>query len=125
MCISQKFYFCKHCGNLIGLVLNKGVPLVCCGEQMEALEPNSVEASQEKHIPQVKIEGNNIFVTIGSIEHPMTAEHYISFIYLETENGGQRKCVKGLPKAEFSIINDKPIAVYAYCNLHGLWKYKI
>lgn len=122
MCSDQKFYICKHCGNLIGLVLNKGVPLVCCGEEMTELVANTVEASKEKHIPVVEIKEGIVTVKIGSVPHPMEEAHHIDFVYLETKNGGQRKCLKSEPETEFALINDEAIAVYAYCNLHGLWK---
>ena len=127
MCSKQKFFICKHCGNLIGLIDNKGVPMVCCGEKMTELIPNTVEASVEKHLPVVTVLGNKIEVAIGSIPHPMEEEHYIDFIYVETVHGGQRKCLKvgDAPKAVFSLEDDEPIAVYAYCNLHGLWKTEI
>jgi len=130
MCGKQNFYLCKHCGNLIGLVLNGKTPLICCGEKMALLVPNTAEASQEKHLPLVSVENGIICAQAGSLAHPQTEEHHISFIYLETENGGQRKCVAlepaGLkPAAKFAVVDDKPIAVYAYCNLHGLWKTEI
>lgn len=122
MVTNPKFYYCKHCGNLIGLVLNKGVPLVCCGEDMTELVPNTVEASKEKHVPVVKINGNVVTVLVGSVPHPMEEAHHIDFIYIETKNGGQRKGLNTDPKAEFVLIDDEVIAAYAYCNLHGLWK---
>jgi len=121
---AQKFFICIHCGNLIGMVLNKGIPLVCCGEKMTELVPNTVEASQEKHLPVIKADGNNILVSVGEIPHPMEEAHYISFVYLETKNGGQRKSLKAgdEPVVRFSLVDDEPAAVYAYCNIHGLWK---
>jgi len=127
MCRKQKFFICKHCGNLIGLIENKGVPMVCCGEKMTELIPNTVEASVEKHLPVVSVLGNKIEVAIGSIPHPMEEAHHIDFVYVETECGGQRKSLKvgQAPKVVFSFEEDKPIAVYAYCNLHGLWKTEI
>ena len=118
----QKFFICKHCKNLLGLIDNHGVPLVCCGEKMAELHPNTVEASAEKHIPIVKRTGSCITVDVGSVLHPMAPEHNIQFIYLETGKGGQRKNPVGEPKAVFEIVDDEPIAVYEYCNLHGLWK---
>ena len=123
----QKFYICHHCGNLAGLINEKGAPMVCCGEKMSELVPNSVEASSEKHLPDVKVSGNTVTVQVGSALHPMEAEHSIKFIYLETELGGQRKACKagGEPKQSFSLTDDKPVAVYAYCNLHGLWKTEV
>ena len=122
MC-DTSFYICKHCGNLIGVIHNSGVPMVCCGENMQRLEANTVEASAEKHLPVASIDGDALTVNIGSAAHPMAEEHHIEWVYLQTETGGQRKClaVGAEPKATFALGGDKPIAVYAYCNLHGLW----
>jgi superoxide reductase len=127
MVSNQKFFICKKCGNLIGLVLNKGVPLVCCGEEMTELVANTVEASREKHIPVVTIIGNTVLVEVGSVPHPMEDKHYIQWIYLETKQGGQRKCLAPgeAPKAAFTLDNDEVKAVYEYCNIHGLWKTEI
>lgn len=127
MCQNQKFFVCDHCGNLVGLIHNKGVPVVCCGEKMKELVPNTAEASSEKHLPVVEVSGNDVTVSVGSTFHPMEESHHISFIYLETQHGGQRKCLKILqvPKLNFTLVDDKPIAVYAYCNKHGLWKTEI
>ncbi len=124
---SQKFFRCKHCGNFIGLINNAGVPLKCCGENMEELVANTTEASHEKHLPVVTVEGDAISVNVGSVNHPMDEPHYIAFIYIETENGGQRKTQHpGSPaQATFKLVDDKAIAAYAYCNLHGLWKTNI
>jgi len=121
----QKFFLCKHCGNLVGLVDNAGVPLVCCGEQMAELTPNTVDASKEKHVPTVKVSGNEVAVEVGSAPHPMLAEHHIPWVYLQTDQGGQRKNLSAPaePKVRFALTdNDRPVAVFAYCNLHGLWK---
>jgi len=122
-----KFFVCKHCGNFVGFIENKGVPLVCCGEKMVALVPNTTEASNEKHLPQVSVSGNMVNVTVGSVPHPMEEAHYITFIYLETESGGQNKVLKPgeEPKHSFCLVDDKPVAAYEYCNLHGLWKTEI
>ena len=120
----QKFFLCKHCGNLIGMINNSGIPMVCCGEKMIELTANIEDASKEKHVPVVKIEENKVEVMVGSVPHPMTPEHSIQWIYLQTDQGGQRKSLegKGSPSATFCIYNEKPVAVFAYCNLHGLWK---
>jgi superoxide reductase len=109
---------------MVGLVHDKGVPLVCCGEKMTELVPNTVEASVEKHLPVITSMENGISVQVGSVLHPMEEEHHITFVYIETERGGQRKSLKvgGEPSVSFSFLDDKPVAVYAYCNLHGLWK---
>jgi len=124
MCGEQKFFICKHCGNLVGLIFDNDVPMMCCGEKMAELAPNTTEASTEKHLPAVSVSGDSISVAIGSVPHPMEEAHHISFVYVETECGGQRKCLclGDAPSVAFSFTDDKPIAVYAYCNLHGLWK---
>lgn len=123
-----KFMVCKKCGNMVGMLQDAGVPMMCCGEKMEELLPNTEDASVEKHVPEVTVDGNKISVVVGSVIHPMTEAHYIGWIYLETKNGGQRQAlpVTGEPKAEFLVADgDAPVAVYAYCNLHGLWKKEI
>ena len=120
----QKFFSCQHCGNMVGLIGKQGAPLVCCGEKMTELVPNTAEASEEKHLPAVTVSGDSISVQVGSVLHPMTEEHSIKFVFVETESGGQRKVLKvgDEPKLNFSFSNDKPIAVFAYCDMHGLWK---
>lgn len=122
-----KFYICKHCGNIVGLIHNAGVPLVCCGEKMSELVPNTTEGATEKHLPVVEMDGNIVKVSVGSVEHPSTEEHYIAWVYLETAHGGQRKAIKpgDKPEVSFALQDDELIAVYAYCNLHGLWKTEI
>lgn len=121
--MKSKFYICRHCGNLIEIINNSGVPVVCCGEAMEELKPNTVEASGEKHLPVVSVEGDVLRVNVGSVDHPMLDEHYIEWIYVETENGSLRKKLNPgeKPCAEFDLNGEKAVAVYAYCNLHGLW----
>ena len=123
----QKFYLCKHCGNMIGLIEDKGVPMTCCGEEMTELVANTEEAIVEKHLPEVTMSGNNMSVQVGSMPHPMEEAHHIMFVYVETERGGQRKCFRigEEPQLCFSFTDDKPLAVYAYCNLHGMWKTEI
>ena len=121
---NQKFFRCKKCGNLVGLIQNAGVPLVCCGEPMEELVPNTTDASAEKHVPVVTASGDKITVKIGSAPHPMIKEHLIKWIYLQTKLGGQRKALWDgqAPEVTFSLVNDEAVAAFAYCNLHGLWK---
>ena len=119
----KKFCICRHCGNIIGMIKDAGVPVVCCGEKMEVLAPNTVEASGEKHLPSVKVEDGVVSVNVGSVDHPMLPEHFIEWIYVQTENGGMRRGLKpgDAPSASFCLGTEKPVAVYAYCNLHGLW----
>lgn len=122
MCAS-KFYICEHCGNIVGMVHDSGVPVVCCGQKMTRLEPGTVEASHEKHIPIVSVENGSVKVNIGSVPHPMIDEHFIQWVYLQTDRGGQRKCLSpgDAPEVSFALADEKPVAVFAYCNLHGLW----
>ena len=123
MC-ENRFYICEKCGNIVGLVHDGGVPMMCCGQKMKKLEAGVVEASHEKHIPVVSVEGNVVRVSVGSVTHPMSEEHHIAWVYLQTNRGGQRKCldVTGAPEVVFALVDETPVAVYAYCNLHGLWK---
>ena len=124
MTCGTRFFYCKHCGNIIGMIHNSGVPVVCCGEKMEELIPGTVDAAKEKHVPVITKKCSKVTVAVGEVEHPMEEKHYIQWIYLQTEKGGQRKCLKpgDAPVAVFSLTDDKAIAAYAYCNLHGLWK---
>lgn len=124
----QKFFICKQCGNVIGLINNSGVPIECCGEKTTELIANTTDAAKEKHVPVVITEDNKITVKIGSIPHPMTQEHHISWVYIQTEKSGQRKNldVKGEPVATFLLTpDDKMEIAFAYCNLHGLWKAEV
>lgn len=127
MTSKTNFYICNKCGNIVEKIHDSGAPLVCCGEKMTRIEAGVVEASREKHIPVVKVEGSIVSVDVGSVEHPMAEEHSILWIYLETDKGGYRKHLKPgeAPKAVFTVTDEKPVAVYAYCNLHGLWKAEI
>ena len=125
---NTKFYICEMCGNIVEKVHNSGVPVVCCGQKMKALEAGVTEASREKHIPVVEYSGSTVKVIVGSALHPMSEEHSITWIYLETDKGGQRKELSptDAPEASFALTyGEKPIAAYAYCNLHGLWKAEI
>ena len=121
--MATKFYKCRHCGNVIEKIVDSKVPVVCCGEKMEELVPNTVEASVEKHLPVVtRIDDCSIKVEVGSVAHPMLPEHHIAFIYVETENGGIRVNLSDKPEAVICTCSSRLIAVYEYCNLHGLWK---
>jgi len=112
---------------MVGMILKAGVPLECCGDEMKELVPNTVDASKEKHVPVVTRDGGKITVSVGSVPHPMQSDHYISFVYVETKDGGQRKSLEvgASPTVEFAFVDDEPVAVYAYCNLHGLWKCEV
>ncbi len=123
-----KFYKCVHCGNIAIKVVDSGVPLVCCGEPMVELVPDTTDAALEKHVPALTREGNKIHVNIGSVDHPMTPEHYIQFICLVKDEGYDIHPLSDsdAPATDFFIgEGERPIAVYEYCNLHGLWKLDI
>ncbi len=123
--MEQRFFICEHCGNIIAMVKSSGVPVVCCGQNMKELIPGTTDASLEKHVPVFEVRDNKVFVTVGEVAHPMTQEHHIEWISIQTNNGNQRKGLKPgqEPKAVFALCDgDKVEAVYAYCNLHSLWK---
>jgi superoxide reductase len=123
-----KFYRCEKCGNIVALVENGGGTLVCCGEPMKELVANTTDAATEKHVPVVEVSGSTVTVTVGSVIHPMTEEHHIAWIALETNQGIQCKALNhtGEPKAVFSLAaGEKAVAAYEYCNLHGLWKKEV
>ena len=123
--MEQKFYICEHCGNIVAMVKNAGVPVMCCGQKMTEIVPGTTDAAVEKHIPVYQVEGNLVKVRVGSVEHPMLPEHYIEWVSLQTRQGNQRKALHPGDKPEvcFALCEgDQVEAVYAYCNLHSLWK---
>lgn len=123
--MEMKFYQCPVCGKIIAMVKATPVPTMCCGRPMAEIVPGTTDASIEKHVPCYTVEGGRVDVTVGSQIHPMTAEHYIEWIAIQTKSGNQRKALSpdSEPKASFLIDEgDEVVAVYAYCNLHSLWK---
>ena len=123
--MEQKFYICEHCGNIVTKVKDAGVPVMCCGQKMKELIPGTTVAATEKHIPVYSVEGNLVKVQVGSVAHPMLPEHYIEWVFLQTAQGTQCKKLKPgeAPQASFALCEGDTVeAVYAYCNLHGLWK---
>lgn len=122
--MEQKFLKCSHCGNIVAVVHETKVPVMCCGQKMEQIIPGTVEASREKHIPVFEVKDNIVIVNVGSIDHPMVEEHFIEWVSVQTKYGNQRKQLKPGqdPKVYFALCEgDEVEAVYAYCNLHGLW----
>lgn len=120
----MKIYKCKKCGNIIVTIKEKCDMLSCCGEGMVELKANSVDAALEKHVPVVEIDNNVVVATCGEVMHPMTDEHYIEFMLMETNKGYSIKYLNAgdEPKCKFDLSDDEELkAVYAYCNLHGLW----
>lgn len=123
--MEMKFYQCAHCGQIIAIVKATGVPVMCCGEPMKELVAGTTDAAVEKHVPAYEVKDGVVEVTVGEVEHPMLEEHYIEWIALHTKQGNQRKALKpgDAPKACFCLCEgDEVEAVYAYCNLHSLWK---
>lgn len=123
--MEMKFYICKHCGNIVAMVKSSGAPVMCCGQKMSELVPGTTDAAVEKHVPVFEIKDNKVLVTVGSVEHPMLDEHYIEWIAVQTTAGNQRKMLKpgDKPQACFALCDGEEVeAVYAYCNLHSLWK---
>ena len=123
--MEMEFYRCKHCGQIVAVVKKTGAPLVCCGEKMEKIVPGTTDASVEKHVPVYEVKGNVVTVTVGAAAHPMLPEHYIEWVSLQTKFGNQRKALNPGDKPEvcFALCEgDEVEAVYAYCNLHSLWK---
>lgn len=120
-----KFLKCEHCGNIVEMIEDKGVPVVCCGQRMTELVAGTSDGAREKHVPVYEVNGNTVLVKVGEVAHPMIPEHYIEWIVLQTKNGAQRRELKPgeKPEAIFALCEgDEVVAVYAYCNLHGLWK---
>lgn len=123
--MEQKFYICKHCGNIIAYVKNAGVKVSCCGEEMQEIVPGTTDAAREKHVPVYSVENGTVKVNVGEIDHPMAPEHFIEWVSLQTKFGNQRKQLNpgDAPSVTFAVSDGGEVeAVYAYCNLHGLWK---
>ena len=123
--MEQKFLKCNVCGNLVEQINATAVPIMCCGQPMMELKAGTTDGAAEKHVPIYEVNGNVVTVKVGSVEHPMTPEHYIQWIDIQTTGGIQRVNLtpNDKPEATFTINEgDEVIAVYEYCNLHGLWK---
>lgn len=121
----MKIYRCAHCGQIIAVVKDTGIPMLCCGDEMKELIPGTTDAAVEKHVPVYEVNGNTLCVFVGSVMHPMLPEHYIEWIAVNTKSGVQFRELKpaGEPKACFALNEGDTVeAVYAYCNLHSLWK---
>ena len=119
-----EFLKCNHCGQIVKKVVDKGISVVCCGEKMTKIEPNTVDASKEKHVPVVEINKNIVTVKVGEVDHPMLEAHYIEWIIIETNQGSYKYNLKpgDAPVAKFILRdNEEFVAAYEHCNLHGLW----
>ena len=118
----MKIFKCNKCGNIVELMEDgKGV-LTCCGDAMVEVVPNTEDAAQEKHVPFCDIEEDMLYVKIGEVDHPMTEEHYITWVAAVYDDSVLKYNFKPgeVPEAVFDY--EEGMVVYAYCNLHGLWK---
>ena len=121
----MKFYKCTGCSKLLSVIDDAKCTPRCCGEPMIELQANTTDGAKEKHVPVYEVKDGRVSVTVGSVEHPMMEAHYIQWIAIETTQGRQRKTLtpEDKPAAEFALVEgEKLLAVYEYCNLHGLWK---
>ncbi len=114
---------CNHCG-LVVEVMAEGASPFCCGEAMQLLKENTVDASKEKHVPVLEAQRDGILVKVGSMPHPMEPDHYIEWIEVINGNYVNRYHLKpgDLPQAAFYVPAQPGLVVRAYCNKHGLWK---
>lgn len=122
--MATKFFKCETCGNVVVKFVDSGVVPFCCGDEMTELKSGSTDGKFEYHLPVVEqLDDCKVKVRIGAEPHPMTDEHHIMFIYIETEKGGQLRYLKpgDKPEAVF-VCKEKLLSVYAYCNKHGLWR---
>lgn len=120
-----KLYYCKHCGKVITMVNETITPTICCGDEMQLLEPGMTDGMVEKHVPVVSVHFKKVTVRVGEQNHPMKPEHYIQWVLLQTDRGFSLKELNpgDEPKVVFSLRDDESIVgVYSYCNIHKLWK---
>lgn len=123
--MEPKFYTCENCDNIITMIKDAGTSVMCCGSELKEIHPGTTDAATEKHVPTYQVKGNLVTVNVGSVEHPMEQEHYIEWVFLQTRQGNQWKELEasGKPEVCFALCEgDEVVSVYAYCNLHGLWK---
>ncbi|MBO7215339.1 MAG: desulfoferrodoxin [Clostridia bacterium] len=121
----MKYLICKTCGKIVSTVKETKVPTVCCGAPMQELVAGTTDASVEKHVPVYTVSGYRVIVNVGAVSHPMTEEHFIEWITIVTNKGVQTKNLQPniKPSVEFALTDsEKVLEVYAYCNLHSLWK---
>ncbi len=126
--MTMKFYKCGKCGSFVIKINNAACTPVCCGEPMTELIPGTSDGAHEKHVPVVTVDGSTVTVQVGEVEHPMLDEHYIQYIWLETDKGFMQKDLKPgeKPCAQFVLADgEKAVAAYEFCNLHGLWKKEV
>ena len=116
-------YKCDACGNIIEVLHGGAGELVCCGQPMNLLAENTVDAAKEKHVPVVEKTPDGVKIKVGSVAHPMEAEHYIEWIEIIADGKSYRQFLNPgeAPEATFTVDAEDVVA-REYCNLHGHWK---
>jgi len=120
-----KFLRCEHCGNMVGFIEDKGVDVICCGEPMKTLDAKDSDVGVEKHLPVLEKVGDKLSVTVGQVLHPMTEEHYIQWVAVVADNHTERIAFTPAEEPKAVFCSQGEADVYAYCNLHGLWKVSV
>ena len=120
-----KLYYCKHCGNVVYKAVDSGVSVVCCGEEMAEIQPNTTDAAVEKHVPVIELNDHSARISVGSVIHPMLEEHYINMIATANASTVVFTALKPGEKPEVVVpYAGGTIEAYEHCNLHGFWKAK-
>ena len=120
-----QIYKCVLCGNIVEVLEGKAGQLVCCGQPMNLLTVNTVDADKEKHVPVIEKTPAGFQITVGRVLHPSFKEHYIEWIELLADGKSYRHFLKpgDRPSAIFNVPAEiKKITARIYCNLHGLWQ---
>ena len=118
----RKFSKCSICGNIVSYINHAGPDVICCGQKMQEIKPNTTDAATEKHVPVPVRDNSKLTVNVGSAPHPMTPEHHIAWIATASGNRTQRVVLPNdMPASAEFAVSGEPVTVYAYCNLHGLW----
>ncbi len=119
----NQIYKCPLCGNIVELLHAGAGELVCCGQPMDLVTENTVDAAKEKHVPVIEKTAHGYKVNVGSVPHPMEEKHRIEWIELAAGNTTYRQMLSPgeAPEAIF-CVDDDAVTARAYCNLHGLWK---
>ena len=121
----NQIYMCKLCRNVIKVLHAGGGELICCGKPMNLIKAHTIEEEgNEKHKPVIEANEEGVTIKVGSVAHPMEAEHYIEWIGISTDKGSSKKFLKAgdAPEVVFPIKAPiETISARAYCNVHGLW----
>jgi len=117
-------YKCMHCGNVAEMIVKGKPEIICCGEPMKLMDEKTKDGAGEKHLPVVEASGSGIVVKVGSVPHPMDADHWIQYIEVVTNDGLiiRKELNPGdKPEAAFPVSKDSVASVSEMCNKHGLW----